>query len=166
MKIGPKFSAFDIIAKGLRIQKKRMDLVAENLANAETTKTASGGPYKRKFLIVHAGDFKINVPKLGETQTIKLETTSNEHISTPALPEVETEKTEMSMQTRTDNTPGELVYMPDHPDADKNGIVRLPNVNLMEQMVDLMEAQRAYEANLSALDTAKSMAVKALELIK
>jgi flagellar basal-body rod protein FlgC len=164
MKIGPKFSAFDIIAKGLRIQKKRMDLVAENLANAETTKTASGGPYKRKFLTVHAGDFKIPVPKLGEVQTIKLETTSNEHISIPAQPEAETERQEMSMQTRVDNTPGELVYMPDNPDADENGYVQMPNVNVINEMVDMIAATRGFEANVTAFNGAKQIAKDSLEI--
>ena len=164
MKIGPKFTAFNIIAKGLRIQKKRMDLVAENLANAETTKTASGGPYKRKFLTVHAGDFKIPIPKMGEKQTIMLETTSSEHIKNPVEPEAETEKSEFSLQTREDNTPGELVYMPDHPDADENGYVKMPNVNVLREMVDLINAQRAYEANVSAFNAVKMMANSALQI--
>ncbi len=164
MKIGPKFTAFNIIAKGLRIQKKRMDLVAENLANAETTKTASGGPYKRKFLTVHAGDFKIPIPKMGERQTIMLETTSSEHIKNPIEPEAETEKPELSLQTREDNTPGELVYMPDHPDADENGYVQMPNVNVINEMVDMIAATRGFEANVTAFNGAKQIAKDSLEI--
>jgi len=164
MKIGPKFSAFDIIAKGLRIQKKRMDLVAENLANVETTKTASGGPYKRKFLTVHADDSKIMTPKLLNSQTIVLETTSSEHILTPEQPEEKTNNVEFSLQTKTDNTPGELVYMPDHPDADEEGYVQMPNVNVINEMVDMIAATRGFEANVTAFNGAKQIAKDSLEI--
>ncbi len=164
MKIGPKFSSFDIIAKGLRIEKKRMDLVAENLANAETTKTASGGPYKRKYLTVHASDFKIPGQNVGEQQTISLETTSADHIRIPAKPESETQESELSLQTQTDNTPGEMVYMPEHPDADENGYVQMPNVNVITEMVDMIAASRGFEANVTAFNGAKQIAKDSLEI--
>ncbi len=164
MKIGPKFSAFNIIAKGLRIQKKRMDLIAENLANAETTKTSDGGPYKRKYLTVYAKDFKIPGMNPGEQQTISLETTSQEHIKIPAQPITETKETELSFQTKVDNTPGEMVYMPDHPDADKNGYVQMPNVNVITEMVDMIAASRGFEANVTAFNGAKQIAKDSMEI--
>ncbi len=163
MKIGPKFSAFNIIAKGLRIQKKRMDLVAENIANAETTKTENGGPYKRKFLVVRQKDFRLFGNETAQN-TIRLETTSKDHI--PEATETNSGKNEevFSLQTQTDKTKGEMVYMPEHPDADENGYVEMPNVNIVTEMVDMIAASRGFEANVTAFNGAKQIAKDSLEI--
>ena len=163
MKIGPKFSAFNIISKGLRIQKKRMDLIAENIANSETTKTADGGPYKRKFLVVRQKDFKLYSNDF-EQNTIKLETTSKDHIKFPDKIEKSDEENIVSLKTQTDNTPGEKVYMPEHPDADANGYVEMPNVNIVTEMVDMIAASRGFEANVTAFNGAKQIAKDSLEI--
>ncbi len=145
------FTAFKISAKGLMAERTRLNVASMNLANAHVTRTLDGGPYRAKSVVFRAipvskKDFDID--KGFESELLN------------ALKEVQV------AEVVDDKTPFIERFDPTHPDADENGIVRLPNVNVMEQMVDLMEAQRAYEANLSALDTAKSMAVKALELIK
>ncbi len=145
------FTAFKISAKGLMAERTRLNVASMNLANAHVTRTLDGGPYRAKSVVFRAipiskKDFDID--KGFENELLN------------ALKEVQVAK------VVDDKTPFIERFDPTHPDADENGIVRLPNVNVMEQMVDLMEAQRAYEANLSALDTAKSMAIKALELIK
>ncbi len=145
------FTAFKISAKGLMAERTRLNVASMNLANAHVTRTLDGGPYRAKSVVFRAipiskKDFDID--KGFENELLN------------ALKEVQVAK------VVDDKTPFIERFDPTHPDADENGIVRLPNVNIMEQMVDLMEAQRAYEANLSALDTAKSMAIKALELIK
>jgi flagellar basal-body rod protein FlgC len=163
MKIGPKFSAFNIIAKGLRIQKKRMDLVAENIANADTTRTADGGPYKRKFLVVREKDFRLSSNDLNG-KTIRLNTSSPDHI--PEAEEIEKsgDSPVLSLETKTDETRGEMVYMPDHPDADENGYVEMPNVNIVTEMVDMIAASRGFEANVTAFNGAKQIAKDSLEI--
>ena len=145
------FTAFKISAKGLIAERTRLNVASMNLANAHVTRTLEGGPYRAKSVVFRA----VPVPEKGIDVDAGFE---GELLS--ALKEVQV------AEIVDDKAPFIERFDPSHPDADENGIVRLPNVNVMEQMVDLMEAERAYEANLSALDTAKSMAVKALELIK
>ena len=145
------FTAFKISAKGLMAERTRLNVASMNLANAHVTRTLDGGPYRAKSVVFRA----VPIAK----KDIDVENGFEEVLSN-ALEEVQV------VEIVDDKTPFVERFDPTHPDADQNGIVRLPNVNVMEQMVDLMEAQRAYEANLSALDTAKSMAIKSLELIK
>ena len=145
------FTAFKISAKGLMAERTRLNVASMNLANAHVTRTLDGGPYRAKSVVFRA----VPVSK----KDLDMDN-GFEGVLLNALKEVQV------AEIVDDRTPFIERFDPAHPDADENGIVRLPNVNVMEQMVDLMEAQRAYEANLSALDAAKSMAVKALELLK
>lgn len=163
MKIGPKFSAFNIIAKGLRVQKKRMDLIAENIANVETTRTADGGPYKRKFLVVREKDFRLFNNEAGQPK-IRLETTTPDHISQAGEINVRDNEEVVSLETKIDKTKGEMVYMPEHPDADANGYVEMPNVNIVTEMVDMIAASRGFEANVTAFNGAKQIAKDSLEI--
>ncbi len=163
MKIGPRFSSFDISAKGLRIQKKRMDLIAENIANSETTRTKNGGPYKRKFLVVQEKDFKLGT-NLESENTIRLLRESPDHLPNLNLEARNDDEKILSLETKTDQTQGELVYMPDHPDADENGYVEMPNVNIVTEMVDMIAASRGFEANVTAFNGAKQIAKDSLEI--
>ncbi len=163
MKIGPKFSAFNIIAKGLRIQKKRMDLIAENIANAETTRTAEGGPYKRKFLVVNKKDFRLSSNDFGES-TIKLRRVTDDHLPKADSIGKTDEEPVISLQTKVDKTKGEMIYMPEHPDADENGYVEMPNVNIVTEMVDMIAASRGFEANVTAFNGAKQIAKDSMEI--
>lgn len=141
-------SSFDISASGLTAQRLRMDTISNNLANINTTRTPQGGPYKRQQVVfesrlkdaiaIQAGNMPQEVESLGQG------------VRVAAITE--------------DNTPPMLVYNPGHPDADANGYVKMPNVNTMYEMVDMMSATRAYEANVQAFNATKSMANKALEI--
>ena len=129
-------SPLDISASGLSAQRRRMDTIAENIANAETTRTAQGGPYRRKQVVFQAIPTAPGGTGGGVTVT----------------------------EVATDPRPPRLVYRPGHPDANAEGYVRMPNVNILEEMVDMVSATRSYEANVAALNAAKQMTRKALEI--
>ncbi len=150
-----------ISASGLRAQRHRLDAIAMNIANAETTRTAEGGPYRRRFveLVRAAADpaaspsspaealGPIEVPRPGENP----------------VPPPEPYGVEVAGVVE-DPTPGPRVYDPAHPDADADGFVHYPNVDMASEMVALMEARRAYEANATAFEAMKSMLKRALEI--
>ncbi len=132
-------SSMRISATGLTAQRLRLDTVASNIANAETTRTAAGGPYRRlQVVLQQAQDPSGDV-------TIK-----------PAGVEV--------AAVAADPEPPRMVHMPGHPDADANGYVAMPNVQVVDEMVDLISATRAYEANVTAMNAAKTMITRALEI--
>jgi flagellar basal-body rod protein FlgC len=138
-------SGVDVTASALNAQKLRLDIVAQNIANAETTRTPEGGPYQRQVV-----SFETELVKQqgnGDDGGRPLETVKVAGIS-------------------ADPTPGQRVYNPQHPDAGSDGMVTMPNVNLAFEMVDLITASRAYEANLSVVKNGKQMAEKALEIGK
>ena len=130
------FSSFDISASGIYAQRVRMDTVANNIANADTTRTPEGGPYKRQQV-----SFRSAYEDALGNQGVKVDqVTSNG-------------------ATRTVNMPG-------HPDADANGNVQMPDINIVEEMVDMISATRAYEANVTALNATKSMINEAIGIGK
>ncbi|MGV1099440.1 flagellar basal body rod protein FlgC [Thiovibrio sp. JS02] len=139
-------TAMQISGSALKAERTRLNISAMNLANANTTRTMEGGPYKAKSVVFAAR------PLEGVNFQDALNST------TERLRKVEVVK------VVEDKAPFKEVYDPSHPDADEQGIVRMPNVNVAEQMVDMMSARRAYEANVTALDSAKSMALKALDI--
>ena len=139
-------TAMKISSSALKAERARLNIAAMNLANANTTRTLEGGPYKAKSVVFAAK------PLAGVNFRDTLNST------TERLRQVEVTK------VVEDQAPFKEVYDPSHPDADVNGIVKLPNVNVVEQMTDIMGAKRAYEANVTALDAAKSMALKALDI--
>lgn len=130
-----------ISASALAAQRARMNVIAENLANADTTRTPEGGPYRRRKIVfeTQGGDF-------------------------PSLLDVDAGRGVRAVGVVDAQTPFRRVYQPGHPDADPDGYVTLPNVNPVMEMVDLMAATRAYEANVTAIQALKSMMQKALEL--
>ena len=123
-------------ASALNAENIRMDVVAENIANAYTTHGTDGQPYKRKVV-----SFESMLDPAGSGQS-----------------------TVQVSQVATDNSPGETIYDPANPDANKEGMVQMPNVNLSTEMVDLMTSSRAYEANLAVIRNARQMAAKALTI--
>jgi flagellar basal-body rod protein FlgC len=135
-----------VCASGLKAQRTRMEIIATNLANVHTTRTEEGGPYKKKDVVFTSADVS-EVKGFGRTLSEKLEGVKVEDIG-------ESKK------------PFEKVYNPGHPDADKEGYVMYPNVNLMEEMADMVAATRAYEANINAVNTTKEMYLKTLEIGK
>ncbi len=138
-------SAMKISGSALKAERIRLNISAMNLANANTTRTMEGGPYKAKSVIFAATPVENS---FGETLAA----------STSKLRKVEV------VRIVEDSTEFKEVYDPHHPDADENGMVKMPNVNVSEQMVDMIEARRAYEANVTALGAVKGMALKALEI--
>jgi flagellar basal-body rod protein FlgC len=137
-------SGIDVTAGALNAQKTRLDIVAQNIANAQTTRGPDGLPYQRKTVSF-------------ETELLRQQGSPTNAASIQGV---------RVGSIQTDNTPGQRIYDPSHPDADSNGYVTMPNVNMAYEMVDLMTASRAYEANLSVVKNAKQMAMKALEIGK
>jgi flagellar basal-body rod protein FlgC len=142
------FDAIDTAASGLSAERLRMDVVAENLANAQTTKGADGEPYRRKVVV------------LQETTAASFDATLDGAIKTTRGAGVEV------AQIAQDATPNRLVYDPGHPDADARGYVSMPNVQPVTEMVDLIGASRGYEANVTVMQTAKQMFSKTLEILR
>jgi flagellar basal-body rod protein FlgC len=143
------FDAMEVSASGLTAERMRMDVVAENLANAQTTRGADGQPYRRKEVV------------LAERQAEGGFGAALRGAMTGGKPG----GVEVAAITQ-DQTPLKQVYDPGHPDADANGYVQMPNVDPVAEMVDLITAQRAYEANVTAMQAAKQMFAKTLELLR
>lgn len=145
-------SSFDIAASGMSAQRLRMDIAAENIANIDTTRTEAGGPYMRKDVVLEsygAGSFREAMRNASRG---------------------------MGFQSRSagvrvagivqDDRELKRVYNPEHPDADEQGYVNYPNVDLLKETVDSMSATRSYEANVTALNAMKLMAQRALDIGK
>ncbi|MDR3627542.1 MAG: flagellar basal body rod protein FlgC [Ignavibacteriaceae bacterium] len=165
MKIGPSFSGFDISAKGLSVQRKRMNLIAENIANADVTKTADGQPYKRKFLEITASKNQFADSLASEGNTLPLNVTEAGHIPFQApTPLANTTDKNINVNEVTDKKQGNIVYMPESPDANADGYVEESNVNIVTEMVDMISATRSYEANLTALNSSKQLSKDSLEI--
>ncbi|MEZ0343982.1 MAG: flagellar basal body rod protein FlgC [Caldimicrobium sp.] len=128
-----------IAQSGLLAQRIRINVAATNLANAQVTRTLEGGPYRAKNVVLRAVPFEPKNPVLKKVEVVDI---------------------------KDDPTPFKEVYDPGHPDADERGIVKYPNVDVITEMVELLSASRAYEANLAVLSTTKSMYLRTLELLK
>ncbi len=165
MKIGPTFPGFDISAQGLSIQRKRMNIIAENIANADVTRAADGQPYQRKYLEVTASQNPFANNLSSEASTLQLNVTEPGHISTPEIMASSTNNNLLdTTKEMTDRTPGDIVYEPDNPNANDKGYVQESNVNIVTEMVDMISASRSYEANLTALNSSKQMAKDSMEI--
>lgn len=166
MKILGSLFGFGISARGMSIQRKKMELIAQNIANADTIRTENGEPYQRKYLKVQEEKTSFASKLAIEGQILKLNTTNENHFSGVKTKDVSLPPVHDNVEINelTDEKPGEIVYMPDHPDADKNGYVQMSNVNIINEMVDMIAATRAYEANLTALNSSKQMVKDSLEI--
>ena len=145
--MGDFFDSLDVSASALSAERLRMNTISSNLANAQTTRTPEGGPYRRKDAVFEAVPGKNFADVLGGTLDIALH------------------KVQVA-DVISDPNPPRMVRDPDHPDADPDGIVAMPNVNTMEEMVNLITASRTYEANVTAMNVARNMMNKALEIGK
>jgi len=143
-------SSLDISGSALTAQRLRMDVISQNVANAATTRTANGEPYRRRVAVFAERKDNLSFADyLNEAKNGR----SASHGRGVVVSSIETDMTDFKME-----------YDPSHPDADANGYVKYPNVNEVTEMVDMMAATRAYEANITALNATKSMALKALEI--
>ena len=157
------FSSLNISASGLSAQRQRMDQIAQNIANAETTRTDEGGPYRRKYVVTAEAPVTV-FPKYFENE-MQLERTEKNHFKDEPIrgDKPVPSGTEVA-EVAVDQSPPRLVYDPSHPDANEQGYVAMPNVNVLTEMVDLISSTRAYEANVTALNASKDMTKKALEI--
>lgn len=142
------FNTFKVASSALRAQTLRLNTVSSNLANIETTTTPEGGPYKKQSVVFESTPISFE-------QTLK--TTLGKDVS-QAVKGVRVAK------VVEDERPPRKVYNPSHPDADDQGYVAMPNVNALEEMVDMMSATRSYQANTTTIQAAKRMAMKALSI--
>ncbi|MDD2466820.1 MAG: flagellar basal body rod protein FlgC [Desulfobulbus sp.] len=140
------FTTFDIAASGLKAQTTRLNTISSNLANAETTSTPEGGPYKKKSVVFQTENMpfkkhlQASLSSQGQPQGVKV------------------------TKVIEDTSPPQRVYDPTHPDAKEDGYVEMPNVSVMKEMVDMMSATRSYEANTTTIKSAKRMLMKALDI--
>jgi len=165
MKISGNFFGFNISARGMRIQRKKMNLIAENIANSNT-RTADGQPYKKKFLKV-TEQKNLGVPfNDSNVSILRLKTEDPDHMQPVYLSEFKPGAERDSVQTKEmiDNEPGSLEYDPGNPYANSQGYVEDSNVNVITEMVDMIAASRNYEANLTALNSSKQMVKDSLEI--
>jgi flagellar basal-body rod protein FlgC len=156
----------EISASGLTLQRKKMDTVAQNIANAETTRTKEGGPYRRRRVMVSAAEENIPFRNMVSQAATTLARTHEKHLAGRIRykgDEVEISKVKGS-EVEDPASSFRLVYDPGHPEADADGFVKMPDVEIINEMVDMMAASRAYEANTSAILSTKEMAKDALEI--
>ena len=145
------WQALRIGSSGLTAQRLRLDLISNNIANAQTTRTEKGGPYQRQDVVFMPQEENASVPQSigahrGELSTVQ----GGVRVA----------------QITTDTTAGPRVYDPTNPDADANGYVNYPNVDIVVEMTNMLSATRSYEANLASVEAVKRMALKALEIGK
>ena len=141
------FTAMEVSASGLSVERTRMNIASSNLANIQTTRTAAGGPYKRQDVLLRS------VPVDGATVAGGKAGGFSEAVRAVAVDGI-----------LEDATPPRLEIDPEHPDADAEGYVAYPNINMVEEMVDMITASRAYEAGLTALSTSVAMSERALSI--
>jgi flagellar basal-body rod protein FlgC len=181
------FNSIEISASGLSAERLRMDVTANNIANVETTRTPDGGPYRRQMVVFE--------PRGGEETPFQLPTALQGFLADasdgPGAPDSGADSGfgpdalsgfgsgpsldlggnfSQGQGVRvvgvvSDPSPPHMVYEPGHPDADANGYVAMPNISTVNEMVDMMSAQRAYEANIAAIDSAKSMFQQAISIV-
>jgi flagellar basal-body rod protein FlgC len=147
------FDAIDASGSGLQAERLRMDVTSENLANAQTTKGANGQPYRRKEVVLQeAGAAGTSFASVLTSVQGRGAGADIQGVKVAGIVE--------------DQSALKRIYDPGHPDADKNGYVTMPNVNTVTEMTDLISSSRAYEANVTAMQTAKTMFTKTLDLLR
>lgn len=148
------FDALEVSASALTAERLRMDVTAENLANAQSTRGAGGGPYRRKEVVLAQA---ASGPDFGSRLQVAMQGGAS-NTSAPGGVEV--------AAITEDGRPPRMVHDPGHPDADARGYVAMPNVDSVTEMVDLISSSRSYEANVTAMQASKQMFTKTLELLR
>lgn len=144
------FSGMNINASGMTAQRLRMDVISENIANANTTRTKEGGPYIRKNVVLTE---KVSTKNTFDQVLNRTISGVGDGVKVTAI-------------TKDTDTDLNLVYDPSHPDADENGYVLYPNVNVVTEMTDLIDATRSFEANATAFEASKNVASRGLSLME
>ncbi len=140
------FNSMKINASGLTLERLKMDIASTNIANVNTTRTEEGGPYRRKEVVFQESllNARNNITGQMEKKSFGVKVT----------------------EIMEDDENFKIIYDPNHPDADEDGYVMMPNVNMVDEMISLIKTQRSYEANITALNTSKNILKKALEISK
>ena len=140
------FNSMKINASGLTLERLKMDIASTNIANVNTTRTEEGGPYRRKEVVFQESllNARNNITDQMEKKSFGVKVT----------------------EIMEDDENFKIIYDPNHPDADEDGYVMMPNVNMVDEMISLIKTQRSYEANITALNTSKNILKKALEISK
>ena len=144
------FGGIDASASGLTAERLRMDVISNNIANANTTRSVEGGPYHRRYVVFQPRER--GKADFASTLRQKLDNQAGNGVR--------------AMKIEEDRSQGPLVYDPGHPDANADGYVERPNINIVQEMVDMITASRAYEANVTAINAAKGMAQNARNIGK
>ena len=150
------FDGYDVASSGMNAQRTRINVVSANIANAETTHTSEGGPYKKQNVVFE--EMLLNQQQKTKTENSGLAQenyTNNRALSGVGIKQIIEAKDQPVMK-----------YEPEHPDSNEDGYVAYPNINPVVEMVDLIEAMRSYEANVSAFTTQKSIDTKTLDILK
>lgn len=165
MKLDRVFGGLNISSQGLGAQRRRMNAIAENLANADTTRTEAGGPYRRKIIQLKAKGAEL-FSGLMQQAAMPIARTHPAHVTgvPPSPAGTTTNVAVVEAAEGVDPAPPRMVYDPGNPDADPNGYVAMPNVNVVTEMVNMISASRAFEANVVAVNAAKNMAKDSLEI--
>ncbi|GAB5464838.1 MAG: flagellar basal body rod protein FlgC [Candidatus Kapaibacteriales bacterium] len=156
------FSSFDISGQGMSLQRMRLSSVARNIANVNTTKGTDGNPYRREVVVsrhIQGSPFQQEMDYL-----ISMERTDASHAPSARQADYPPDYEVVRSRVAYDDTPPRLVYNPGHPDADENGYVKMPNINVVTEMVEMITAQRTFEANTQVVDSAKNIARNSLEI--
>lgn len=155
------FSTFEISGKGMSVQRMRLNAVANNIANANTTKGPDGLPYKRDIVIVNAVQGNTFEDELDN----QIGLANSDHIhSGNVYEEGNPLSNVLEAHLAKDDSPPRMIYDPSHPDADEEGYVAMPNINIVTEMVEMISAQRGFEANASVIESAKNMARDSLDI--
>lgn len=153
------FKSLNISASGMTAQRARLDIISENIANSQTTRTENGEPFKRKMVVLEAIGGNSDTPtfrdRLGYEMNLRTNRTTYSNVPGVRVKEIV-----------EDERDAKLVYDPSHPHADENGYVEMSNVDLLKEMVDSMSASRAYAANVTAFNAMKNIATNALTIGK
>lgn len=159
-------NAIEISAAGLSVQRSKMNTIAQNIANAETTQTKEGGPYRRQSVVISESKERVNFGAMMQKAGNKLARTNSKHIQGNVRvngTSAEVSTTECKVQSAPKDS-FKMLYDPNHPQADESGYVKVPDVEIINEMVDMMAASRGYEANTVAISAAKNMANEALDI--
>ena len=163
------FRSINVSAQGLSVQRTRMNVIAENLANVDTTRTEDGSPYRRKIVQVAQGQpgQQSNFVDIFQQNRIEMAKTSDAHISSRPFKSIDTVDPQAGVHVRdiaADPSPFRQVFDPAHPEANSDGFVQMPNINPIQEMMEMITASRAFEANITALNNSKEMIRNALKI--
>lgn len=156
------FSSFNISGQGMSVQRLRLSAVARNIANANTTKADDGMPYKREVVVVR--DIKDSPFEKSMNATLQLDKTDTGHSGSAMNNGLEGDDDVLRARTVKDNSAPRMVFDPNHPDANPDGYVQMPDINIVTEMVEMISAQRAFQANAQVVDAAKNLARYSLEI--